>query len=108
MITLIKNWWWLLTTPKAWVQVYPYSGEVDEVITDIIENEAVVIPTIHVANDKVYWRSAWVNYGDYSIWTGNYPYGYATIGNERPSRFTIKRFKEYIDNYKNIHPEEFI
>ena len=78
----------VIFTQYCWIQVDQYSPEYDRWIRSSLKNPVFK-----------YSSAYYIFLNGKKIWIKNYPYGYGTIHSGRPSRRTMFRLKDAVDNY---------
>lgn len=75
-----------------WALSSRYNPNVDAFIRDILDRNV---------QGEYYYGNYSVQFGDINVWIGSYPYSYTTLRDApikgRASRYTIYRFKKYVD-----------
>jgi hypothetical protein len=90
----------VIFNPAFWVMSSKYNPNIDKFINDILDR-----------NVKGDLNTYTISFGDVSVWIASYPHSYATLRdspiNGRASRYTIYRFKKYIDELQK-HKKEIM
>lgn len=90
----------VIFNPAFWAMSSKYNSNIDKFINDILDR-----------NVKGDLNTYSISFGDVAVWIGSYPYSYATLRdspiNGRASRYTIYRFKKYIDELQK-HKKEIM
>ena len=109
------NW---IFKPNFWIMLYDYDKRADDYLLNIINDktERDKFADLYFANIMFSEKTILIPFNKESntfLWLSNYPYAYATIGNNgsdtvRGSRDTIYKFKKFIDNIEHEYPEYFL
>ncbi len=117
MFEKIKWALWIFIHPNYWHMLYPYNKAWDKKLNnylnegfDLVEQYHLILPS-RCKFDK---NTFTICVEGSCIWVQNYPYAYGSPvlkdkpSKIRPSRYTIRRLRRYIENHKEINPEYYL
>jgi hypothetical protein len=81
--------WLRIFTPRAWLQNYPTSLELDKKINSLLDSGEKLI-RISPYNAKL---------GDMRLWVENYPYAYCNYRGKLPKLTTRRRISDMLNEY---------